>query len=137
MTYDYKGIKPDILLEALRVIDDNTLIAVGSDSGFVFIGLKKQFFSDLQLIETYYKGKAPNYFRIKVKPFRPFLDRQVTDMYYRKTPGEPLLLVIIIDGTESGRLWHPNEYEKAKREYTNYARRMNDDKQKDKRQQSV
>ena len=114
MTYDRKGIKPNILLEALRVIDDNTLIAVGSDSGFVFIGLKKQFFSDLQLIETYYKRKAPNYFRIKVKPFRPFLDRQVTDMYYRKTPGEPMLLVITVDGTESGRVWLLSEYEKIK-----------------------
>ena len=137
MTYNYKDAKPDTLLEALRAIDDNTLIAIGSDSGFIFIGLKKQFDSDLQLIETYYKRKAPNYFRIKVKPFKPFLDRQVTDMYYRKTPGESLLLVIIVDGTESGRLWHPNEYEKAKRDYTNFVGRMNDDKSKDKRQQSV
>lgn len=134
MTYDRKGIKPDILLEALRVINDNTLIAVGSNSGFVFIGLKKQFYSDLQLIETYYKYKTQNAFRVKIEPFEPLLDRRIKEMYIRTTPNEPTLLVITVTGTESGRVWLLSEYENVKaKDYIKYVEKMRNDKQKNKR----
>ena len=110
MTYNIKNKKSGVLLDVIRDLNSDTYIAVGSDTAFMFIGTVKMFQDDLRLVESYYSTKPPHKFRKYFAAFKPLLERRVRDIYYRKSFNEPMLLVIILDGSETGRIWTLEEY---------------------------
>ena len=115
MTKPYKGEVPRTLLDGLSEISENEIIAVGSDTAYMYIGTVGGFFPDLPTIEKYYSTRKAAPYRPN-KPFIPLLNRAVKDVYCRNTPGEPEITVFIVKGCEIGKIWLLSEYEKSLKE---------------------
>ena len=84
MTWNYPHEKPKTLADGLLQLYDFEYIAVGSASGYVYIGTKEE-----------------------------AMARSGKNVYYRQSIGEPKLIVFIISGREAGKLWCLKDYDKA------------------------
>ena len=111
----YKGRIPETLLDGLSEISENEIIAVGSDTAYMYIGTVGGFFPDLPIIEKFYSTRKAAPYKPN-KPFIPLLSRTVKDVFYRNTPGEPEITVFIVKGYEIGKIWLLSEYEKSFKE---------------------
>lgn len=129
MIKPYKGELPRTLLDGLSEISENELIAVGSDTAYMYIGTVGRFFPDLPIIEKYYSTRKAAPYKPN-KPFIPLLNRAVKDVFYRNTPGEPEITVFIIKGYEIGKIWLFSEYEKSLKEMKATLERENKEKKK-------
>ena len=113
MTYNYNGKIRSTLEETLNEIDDTTIIAIGSASGFIFIGVKSDFYRDADALLERYNSRSPNNLLRHYNAIRtPYLTRKVTEMYWIKSSfkGEPIKLAILIEGRESGSNWFTHDY---------------------------
>lgn len=117
MTRPYKGERPRTLLDGLAELSPDTLIAVGADTAYIYIGSLSGFLQDVPLWDKYYKsGRGLGSFaRPKSYVYTRLLSRKVRDVYYRETPGEPRLLVFLIEGIEQGKTWLFSEYEQTRK----------------------
>ena len=125
----YKGRIPETLLDGLSEVSENDLVAVGSDTAFMYIGTVRDLFPDLPIIEKYYSSRRLNTNRPK-RPFIPILKRRVKEMFIRHTFGEPEITVFIVEGIESGRLWLLSEYEKVRADMKSTLEREKKEKKK-------
>lgn len=103
--------------ELLERLDEDRYIAIGSGnpergrdaqragSGFYFIGTVKRYRKDINGINNYFRQGADDYI--------PLEDRIVTDIRNRNLPGEPPMLAVLAEGTETGRCWVLSEYDKS------------------------
>lgn len=123
------------LKEQIGKIDDNQVFYVGAKSGFLFGGTKKEFASQIDLIdgkiskehalkilevEQVYReickaysprGAKARAAKARIKELKesaplPLLDRQVLDLYERFTEKA---INIVIMGSESGSIWSIKE----------------------------
>lgn len=117
MTKDFDGKLHETLLDGLAELSPDTLIAVGADTAYIYIGSLSGFLQDVSLWDTYYKsGRGLGSFaRPKSYVYTRLLGRKVRDVYYRETPGEPRLLVFITEGIEQGKTWLLSEYEQTRK----------------------
>ena len=113
MIKPYKSERPRTLFYGVTKLEDDTLIAVGSETAYFYIGAVKNFYHDLPVINKYYKYHNNLNFRFNkfnFTSFVPIIDRKIRDMFIRKTPGEPELIVFLVQGNEIGEVWLASEY---------------------------
>lgn len=103
--------------ELLKRLDEDRYIAIGSEnpergrgaqrtgSGFYFIGTVKRYRKDINGINNYFRQGADDYI--------PLEDRIITDIRNRNLPGEPPMLAVLAEGTETGRCWVLGEYDNS------------------------
>ena len=127
MTYNIQAPYPATLADALDLYDDETMIAVGGSSGYLYIGTKAGFYSDLQHLEHFHRvhriARAPKLdekTKIKMPPFVPFLKRKVKEMYMRKSFDEPETVCILIPCFYEIGVWFLSEYAKERERQTQW-----------------
>lgn len=105
MIRPYKGEVPRTLLDGLSEISENEIIAVGSDTAYMYIGTVSDFFTELNTLERYYSTKDARGDKPRNMKFVPLIDRRVRDVFVRYDTNEPDITTFIVDGGEAGRIW--------------------------------
>ena len=132
------------LADALREIQDDEIVHIGSGTGFLFVGDKDTFEEDERSITEQCQKRAAKMIQRYVKDIeriaiavaleeqldsildicdkineqvgnmKPITERTVREIYPR-VQGDGL--IILIDGTENGGNWYKSEYDKEREKW--------------------
>ena len=119
---DGKSIEVNTLGELIDAVHDNTMLCIASYSSCLFVGPRKWFVRDVEVIQKHY-GREQGY--SSGASFVPLRDRKIISHRIRKLPGEPRMLMLEVEGRERGDLWLLSEYVPTIEKYRKrYARRQ-------------
>jgi len=111
---DGKRIEVNTLGELIDAVHDNTMLCIASYSSCLFIGPKRWFVRNVDVIEKRYAWQGCVR---RGELFKPLRDRKIIAHRIRKLPSEPRMLMIEIEGSEIGDLWLLSEYVTTVKKY--------------------
>lgn len=107
------GNRPE-LKDILSWFGNDTILHIGSESAFYFIGTAKELKKDMAFVESNMQPKK-NADEPPKRKTVPVLKRKVIEVYSKLDPSEGV--IIKTEGSESGNFWFGAEYYAAKKKY--------------------